>query len=148
MTPAALKLMAASSAVFNGYVCLTNSLADAELDHTLRQHLALAVARANRSEASAAIQTAIARDAGISEDEIRASQQFQLSDPKTNAVLGFAIELLLWRGQTRPQAVRAVREAGFNDSELAEIVAAVTLGTLVSCFEAVAAGMNDSPKGQ
>ena len=56
-----------------------------------------------------------------------AAQLGQASDPKTAAALNFALKLVESRGQVGDADVRALRDAGFDDAQIVEIVAHVAL---------------------
>ena len=55
-------------------------------------------------------------------------------DPKANAALEFARTLVEKRGGVTEQDVQQVKEAGFDDGEVAEIIAHVALNILTNYF--------------
>jgi len=56
-----------------------------------------------------------------------AAQAGHAIDPKTEAALRFALQLVEHRGQVNGDDVRRLREAGFTDEGIVEIVAHVAL---------------------
>lgn len=93
----------------------------------LGEQIAVAIADRNRCEYCLAAHTALGRKAGASAAEMAAAQAGQSIDPKTAAALAFALQLVEARGQTSDADVARLREAGFGDEEIVEIVAHVAL---------------------
>jgi AhpD family alkylhydroperoxidase len=87
----------------------------------------VAVADRNLCEYCLAAHTALGRKAGATAEELRAAQQGEATDAKTAAALRFALQLVEHRGQLRDDDVQRVREAGFGDEQIVEILAHVAL---------------------
>ena len=68
-----------------------------------------------------------AKAAASPADDMAAAQVGESADPKTAAVLRFALALVDERGQVGDAAVRSLRSAGFDDEHIVEIVAHVAL---------------------
>ena len=58
----------------------------------------------------------------------------QNNSSKDTAALTFARELLEKRGQVPPSSIQALRDQGFTDGEIAEIVAHVALNIFTNYF--------------
>jgi uncharacterized peroxidase-related enzyme len=86
------------------------------------EQLAIAVSQENRCAYCLAAHTAGARAAGVSTDDAAAARSGQASDPKTAAALRFAQQVVRARGQVGDRELAAVRAAGWQDSEVVEIV--------------------------
>ena len=93
----------------------------------LGEQIAVAVADRNRCEYCLAAHTALGRKAGASAAEMASAQAGQSDDPKTAAALAFALQLVEGRGQVSDADVARLREVGFNDGEIVEILAHVAL---------------------
>ncbi len=93
----------------------------------LGEQIAVAIADRNRCEYCLAAHTALGRKAGASAADMAAAQSGSSADPKTAAALAFALQLVDARGQASDADVARLREAGFNDEEIVEIVAHVAL---------------------
>ncbi len=93
----------------------------------LGEKIAVAVANRNQCEYCLAAHTYIGKGAGISVDELHAAQSGQSSDPKTAAALSFALKLVNHRGQVSHADTQELRDAGFNDEQIVEIIAHVAL---------------------
>jgi alkylhydroperoxidase family enzyme len=70
--------------------------------------------------------------------EIAANRNCTSNDPKADGAVRFAASVAIERGQVSDAAVRAVKEAGYSDAEVMEIVAHVALNTLTSYVNEVA----------
>ena len=116
-SPAALRSMWGSFGALGG----------GTLPARLGEQIAVAVADRNRCEYCLAAHIALGRKAGASAEEMAAAQAGQSADPKTAAALHFALQLVEQRGQVSDEDVRRLREAGFSDEGIVEIVAHVAL---------------------
>ena len=68
----------------------------------------------------------------MSEDEIERSQRFESEDDQRAAALRFAREVVESRGQPSDQALDEVRNAGYTDEQIIEIVATIALATFTN----------------
>lgn len=93
----------------------------------LGEQIAVAVANHNQCHYCLAAHTALGRKAGLGGDTLHAAQQGHSSDPRTRAALRFALAIVEHRGQVADAELQAVRDAGFDDEALVEIVAHVAL---------------------
>ena len=92
------------------------------------EHIAVAVANCNECEYCLAADTVLGRKAGATAQELlTAAQAGHAIDPKTDAALPFALKLVEQRGQVSGDDVRRLREAGFTDEGIVEIVSHVAL---------------------
>ena len=116
-SPAALQSMWGSFAAFS-----TGSLGAA-----LGEQIAVAVADRNRCRYCLAAHTVLGGGAGVSGDDMAAAQQARSSDPATQALLEFAVEIVENRGQVREGSVQRLRDHGWTDEQIVETVAQVAL---------------------
>jgi len=116
-SPAALKSMWGSFGALGGGV----------IPAKLGEQIAVAVADLNSCEYCLAAHTALGRKAGASTEEMRAAQMGESADAKTAVALRFASKLVKEHGQVSESDVRALREAGFDDEHIVEILAHVAL---------------------
>jgi uncharacterized peroxidase-related enzyme len=103
------------------------ALGGGTLPATLVEKIAVAVAEANQCHYCLAAHTALGRKAGASVEEMGEAQAGRSPDPQTAAALQLAIKLVEQRGTVDATDLQAVRNAGFNDEALVEIVAHVAL---------------------
>lgn len=141
-SPNMLKTMAHSPFALEGYLKFSRSLAAGSFTPELRARIALVVAQTNRCDYSVARHTAIAGRLGLSVDEIRAARDARSGDAKTSAALRFARDLVIRGGDS---STVELRQAGYRDAEIIEIVAQVTLNIFENYFNTVAQTELESP---
>jgi uncharacterized peroxidase-related enzyme len=146
MVPNMIRTMATAPAVLDGYLQLSGALAKGALPAKAREQLALAIGEANQCDYCVAAHSAIGKTVGLTGDQIRDSRLGTAVDAKTDALIRFAREVVDARGQVTDQDIRAVREAGFRDSTIAEVVAHVALNIFTNYFNQVARTDIDFPK--
>lgn len=126
-TPNMFKAVAHSPAALQSMWGSFAALGQGALDARLGEKIAVAVADRNACEYCLAAHTALGRKAGATADEMAAAQMGEASDPPTAAALRFALKLVNERGQVSDADVQALRQAGFNDEAVVEILAHVAL---------------------
>jgi uncharacterized peroxidase-related enzyme len=146
LTPNMMRTMATSPAVLEGYLSLGTALAGGSLPARLREQIALAVAEANGCDYCLSAHTTLGRLAGLKDDEIARSREAASTDPKTEAVLRFAVAVVAERGNVSDEEFAQVRGAGFSDGEIAEILAHVAINTFTNYFNKAAGTAIDFPR--
>ena len=146
MTPNLMRTMAQSPAVLKAYLNFSGALAGGSLNAKIREQISLAVAEANSCEYCLSAHTAIGKMVGLSEDAIHQARQSASGDAKTDAALKFARAIVLERGEVSEAEVRQVRDAGFTEGEVAEIIANVSLNIFTNYFNHIAGTVVDFPK--
>lgn len=127
-TPNMFRAVANSPAALQSMWAAFGALgASRTLGAKLGEQIALAVANRNACEYCLAAHTALGRKAGASADEMAAAQVGQASDPVTQAALRFALQVVEQRGQVDASEVQRLRDAGFSDEAVVEILAHVAL---------------------
>jgi uncharacterized peroxidase-related enzyme len=123
--PLLMRLLAHSPPALAGYLGLRASLKESTLAAPLRERIAIAVAAMNECDPCLASHMRFGRDAGLSEGELYAAGQWRSADPAAAAALDFARALWETRGRVDDAALAALRETGFTDAAIIEIVATV-----------------------
>ncbi|WP_406625279.1 carboxymuconolactone decarboxylase family protein [Acidovorax sp. SDU_ACID1] len=126
-TPNMFKAVANSPAALQSMWAAFGALGGGTLGAKLGEQIAVAIANRNHCEYCLAAHTVLGKKAGASADEIAAAQIGQSSDAKTAAVLAFALKVVEQRGQVSDADVARLRENGFGDEQIVEIVAHVAL---------------------
>ena len=116
-SPAALRSMWGSFGALGG----------GSLSAKLGEQIAVAIADRNKCEYCLAAHTALGRKAGATAEEMAAAQAGRAVDQTTDAALRFAVRLVEQRGQVNISDIQRLREAGFSDEAIVEIVAHVAL---------------------
>jgi uncharacterized peroxidase-related enzyme len=145
MVPNITRLMANSPQVLEGYLGFSGALAGGRLDPQLRERIAIAVASANGCDYCLSAHTAGGRMVGLSQDELTAAQQGQSSGEKETVALRFATKIVRERGWVADEDVTALRQVGFDDGEIVEIIAATVLNIFTNYFNHVAETEIDFP---
>jgi len=127
MVPNLFLTMAHSPAVLEGFVALRNAVENSMLTPKLREEIALAVSEANASEYCICGHTAMGKRLGLTDEQMIEARRGHSSDSKEEAALSFAEALLDRQGAITDDDLIRVREAGYGDREIAEIVACVAL---------------------
>ncbi len=144
--PNLLRTLGNSAAALEAYVQFSGTLGKGSLSPRIREQLAVAVAEANSCEYCLSAHTAIGKMVGLSEYELDASRKSRSDDPRTDAALHFAHELVVRRGELNNSDIETIRKAGYSDGEIAEIVAHVALNIFTNYFNLVANTDVDFPK--
>lgn len=145
-TPNLMLTLANSPAALESYLNFSGALGGGLLDAKLREQIAIATAEANACEYCLSAHTAIGKMVGLSEDDLAASRQSRSSDAKAEAALNFAHQIVVTRGEISSEEVERVRNAGYNDGEIAEIIAHVALNIFTNYFNKIAGTEIDFPR--
>jgi uncharacterized peroxidase-related enzyme len=138
-----LSTMGVSPAVLEGYLAFSAALAGGALPASLREQLALAVADANGCGYCLAAHSTLGKMVGLTNADVLASRRGTATHSKAAAALEFARAVVGARGHVTDADVKRVREAGYSDAEVAEIVANVALNVFTNYFNLVAGTEND-----
>lgn len=120
-------------AVANSPAALTSmwgsfgALGAGTLGARLGEQIAVAVADRNACAYCLAAHTVLGQKAGASAEEMAAAQLGESDDPRTQAALRFALKVVSERGRVGEADVQALRDAGFSDEGVVEILAHVAL---------------------
>jgi uncharacterized peroxidase-related enzyme len=145
IVPNLFKLAALSPAALTGLTGLGNALATT-LDAKTRERIALAVAQVNGCHYCLSAHTYLGLNvAHIPEEEIALNRRGDSSDPKAAAAVRFAAKVARDRGHVADDDVAALRNAGFADSHIVEIVAVVAENFLTNFLNNVAGTEIDFP---
>jgi uncharacterized peroxidase-related enzyme len=145
VTPNMMKTMAHSPAVLGAYLGFGQALGGSSLSGTLREQIALAVAGANTCDYCASAHTALGKGLGVSEDELTRNLEGRSDDARTDAALKFATAVVAKRGFVSDDDLSAVRQAGYGDAELTELIATVVLNIFTNYFNHIAQTDIDFP---
>lgn len=146
MVPNMMRTMANAPAVLSGYLQFSGALNRGTLPAKVREQIALAVAEANGCQYCLAAHSAVGKMVGLTADQIRDSRHGSAVDPKTDALIRFARKVVAGRGRIGDADLRPVRDAGFDDGVIAEVVAAVALDLFTNYFNIVADTEVDFPE--
>src|SRR5436305_8031047 len=127
--PNFLGVLAGSPAALRGYARFRSELRHGRLTLATLERIALAVAEHYKSEPGVAMHSRAARAAGLAIDEVALARQFNSNDKREAALLKYLQALLDERGRTPVHLHEEAREAGWDDEQILEAIAAVALET-------------------
>ena len=142
--PNIAKTLAHSPAALQAWYGLSGALAST-LTPELREQISIAVAEANGCAYCLSAHTAVGGMVGLDAEELALARDGASHDERRAAALQFALAVLETRGSVSNDALERVRKAGFDDGEIAELVAHVALNVLTNYFNHVARLEIDSP---
>lgn len=145
VTPNMFRAVANSPAALNAMWGFFGALGTGAIPPKLGEQIAVAVAERNACEYCLAAHTALGRKAGASSEEMMAAQRGESTDPKTAAALHFALQLVEHRGQVHETDVQRLRDVGFDDQHVVEIVAHVALNLFTNYVNVALAVPVDFP---
>jgi uncharacterized peroxidase-related enzyme len=143
--PNIFKGFANSPAVLEFYLAQTKALAGGVLDPKLREQIAVTIAGTNRCDYCASAHTFLGKKAGVTEDELAANLAGRSADAKTGVALNFAKTIAENRGRLSDTEILRVRDAGFSDGEIVEMIAHVGLNLFTNYFNHIADTEVDFP---
>ncbi len=146
ITPNIMRTMAQSPATLEAFLGFGKALSGASLSPQLREQIALTVAGENTCDYCASAHTAIGTKLGLDTDELAANLKGFSSNPKIQAALDFARRILTERGRVSDDDLRRVREAGYSEGEITEIVAVVAQNIFTTYFNHIADTDVDFPR--
>ncbi len=145
IVPNLFRLEALSTAALEAHVGL-NGAASKTLDVKTRERIALAVAQVNGCDYCLSAHTYLGLNvARLDAAEIAAARRGHSADVKADAAVSFAKKVSEARGQIDDADLAAVRQAGFSDAQVIEIITNVALNTLTNLLNNVARTPIDFP---
>ncbi|XVV00603.1 carboxymuconolactone decarboxylase family protein [Actinosynnema sp. CA-248983] len=139
VTPNMTKVMAGSPAVLKAYLDFSGALGGGALPARLREQLALLTAEENGCDYCLSAHTYIATNiAKLAPDEAERARSGLATDPKAQAALALAAEVLRTRGDVDDTELEAARAAGLTDGDIAEVVAHVALNVFTNYLNKLA----------
>ena len=144
-TPNMFRAVANSPAALRSMWGSFGALGGGTLGARLGEQIAVAVADRNACAYCLAAHTVLGQKAGASAEDMAAAQLGESSDPKTQAALRFALKVVGQRGQVSSADVQALRDAGFGDEAVVEILAHVALSLFTNYVNVALAVPVDFP---
>jgi uncharacterized peroxidase-related enzyme len=146
--PNAAKVMANSPAVLESFLALTTAMGRAAIGERLHHQIKLAASEANSCSYCSSLLSAAGPAAGLTAADLVEGRSAAAADPRTDAALKFARAVLETRGKVGDDDLRTVRQAGFDDAQIVEIVASVVVGCFTNFLNNVAQTALDIPEAE
>jgi uncharacterized peroxidase-related enzyme len=147
-TPNFLRVLANSPAALNAFLALHGIAEQGSLDVQTRERIALALAEQNGCEYCLSAHTAIGRKTGLTGAEIEANRNGTSQDAKAAAAVAFARALVEHKGEVTNSEFEVVRQAGYDDAEIVEIIVHVGMNLLTNILGKASRVEIDFPKVQ
>jgi uncharacterized peroxidase-related enzyme len=136
-TPNMMAAFAQSPIAFNAWATLFGSLSKV-LDVKTRDSIGLAVSEVNGCNYCLALHSYTAKHmAKLLADEIILARKGHATDPKRDAAVQFARKVIETRGNVSDADLKTVRDAGYTDANIMEIIALVAMYSLTNFFNNV-----------
>jgi uncharacterized peroxidase-related enzyme len=144
--PNLFRLVATSPAALEGYLGMSGALGKGTLPAPTRERIALAVAEINGCGYCLSAHAYLGKNlAKLDDAEIAANRSGTSNDPKAAAAVQFAAKVTQARGKVSAEDVLAVKNAGYSDAQIVEIVQHVALNTWTNYINEVAKTEIDFP---
>jgi uncharacterized peroxidase-related enzyme len=139
VVPNLFRLVSNSPAALEGYLGLSGALSKGTLPAATRERIALAVAQVNGCDYCLSAHTYLGKNvARLDEQEMLANRDGRSNDPKADAAIRFAAKVARERGHVSESDLRSVRESGYDDAQIIEIVQHVALNVWTNYINVVA----------
>jgi uncharacterized peroxidase-related enzyme len=138
VVPNMYRLIAASPSALQGFAA-NNAALGKTLDLKTRERIALAVAQVNGCDYCLSAHTYLGLNlAKITAEEIALNRSGASGDAKADAAVHFAARIVRERGHVQTADIDAVRNAGFSDAQIVEIIAVVAENVFTNLLNIVA----------
>lgn len=147
MVPNMMRTMGNSPAVLSGYLTLNATLGEGKLGAKLGELIALTVANANSCEYCNAAHSFIGEKlVHIDTHALDDARYGRSADPKIQAALDFSRTIVEKKGMVNDADISSLKNAGYDDAAIAEIIAHVALNIFTNYFNNAAKVLVDFPE--
>jgi uncharacterized peroxidase-related enzyme len=126
-----------SPAALSGFLAVLGALGKGGLSAKEREAVALAVAESNKCSYCLSAHTALGQGAGLTESETCDIRWGQMKEPKYKALISFVAAVLEKKGDVLDADVKAVRDAGYTDGQITEILLTIAINYFTNIFNLV-----------
>jgi uncharacterized peroxidase-related enzyme len=144
--PNMMRTMANSPSLLECYLNFSDTLGRGSIGAKLGEQIALVIAEQNRCEYCLSAHTAIGKMVGLTDAAIDATRHGDSMNPKTDAAIAFSKAVVKKRGRISDADLITVKEAGFTEGEIVEIVGHVALNIFTNYINNTALTEIDFPK--
>ncbi|MFE7331776.1 carboxymuconolactone decarboxylase family protein [Streptomyces sp. NPDC057565] len=130
--------MAHSPAVLGGYLQLSRAMGRAKLDRRISERISIAVQAVQGCGLCLEAHVGAARALGVDEKEIELAHQGTSADPAVAAIVALALQVYREPSSITDDQVTALREHGYSDRAIADVVGVVALNILTGAFNLLA----------
>lgn len=124
MVPNIVRIMGNSQAVLKSYLMSSEALKECTISAALSEQIALTVAYINQCEYCTAVHTFIARSVlQLDVETVQLARTGKSGKSRAQAALTFVADLMENKGKASEQSLQSLKNAGFNDEQITEIIA-------------------------
>jgi uncharacterized peroxidase-related enzyme len=146
LVPNVFRMLSNSPAALEGHLSLSGALGKGKLPAPTRERIALAIAELNGCSYCLSAHIYLGKNlAKLDDAEMIANRNGTSNDPKADAAVRFAVKVARERGHLKSQDVEAVKQSGYDDEQILEIVLHVALNTWTNYINEIAQTEIDFP---
>jgi len=145
--PSMLRLMANSPPILEAYLHFNQAFHETKLSERLNILIAVTVAELSGCDYMLSRAMTLGRQRGVAEAALNEARLGEAAEASARAALRFAIAVVQERGRVHAATVDGLRQAGYDDQEIVEIIAAVGLNVFRNYFNLVAGTESDDLAG-
>lgn len=146
MVPNMMRTMGNSPAVLESYLGFNAGLQHSAINPRLKELIAITVANVNGCDYCNSAHTFISQKIGLESLAIADARSGKSEDRKTEAALVFAKQILETRGSVDDTDLSAIKNAGYTETEIVEIIAQVSLSIFTNYMNIISSTDIDFPK--
>jgi uncharacterized peroxidase-related enzyme len=144
--PSVARVLGNSPAALAAFLGFAGAMDKAAIGARLATQIKLAASEKNGCTYCTSILTSLGRSKGITAADLTAARAGSAADQREQAALAFAAAVLDTRGKVSAADLHALRQHGFGDAEIVEIVASVVLACFTNFVNNVADTSLDIPR--
>ncbi|MEU8670427.1 carboxymuconolactone decarboxylase family protein [Streptomyces anulatus] len=130
--------MAHSPAVLGGYLQFSRAMGRAKLDRGISERISIAIQTRQGCRLCLDAHVGAARRTGVDEGEIERARTGTSEDPGIAAIIALALQVYREPASITDAQVVALREHGYSDRAIADVVGVVALNVLTGAFNLLA----------
>ncbi|MDI3404155.1 carboxymuconolactone decarboxylase family protein [Streptomyces cavernicola] len=130
--------MAHSPAVLGGYLQLSRAMGRAKLDRRISERISIAVQAQQGCGLCLDAHVTAARALGVDEEEIERAHAGTSTEPAIAAIIALALQVYRDPTSITDEQIDALREHGYSDRAIADVVGIVALNILTGAFNLLA----------
>jgi len=130
--------MANAPVVLRAYLDLNRAVKRSHIDRRITERISLAVHEWLGCAYCVVAHTRAARQLGLSDIDIELARQGTATDPKIAALVAYGQQLVVAPAEVSDEQIEALRQHGYSNEQIAEVVALVALQQLTATFNLVA----------
>jgi AhpD family alkylhydroperoxidase len=132
-----VRTMASSPAVLAGYLDLSRATKRVSLDRRLSEQVSIAIQATLGCDTCLDAHISAARTVGVADHDIELAKSGTASAPDAAALVDFALQVHIAPGQIDDATIEGLRDAGFDDRQILDVIAIVSLNVLTGTFNLV-----------